>query len=148
MLITCLYLQCIYEILCHWKRCSKTWNSADQGCCGHLGSPFYLEIWYPWKAKDSSLKCCDVLSYYLRRLAGMINVISLFYRNWGEDRWYYLSKIMKRTQTCYFFPFCPTSTRLLFIPSTRQTLSGFLFRNQNLAQGVFPNRRWIIQGLF
>lgn len=44
------------------KECSETWNSTDQGCCAHLGSAFYLEIWCPWKRKDSSLKCWDVLS--------------------------------------------------------------------------------------
>lgn len=31
------------------KGCSKTWKSADQGFCVHLGSAFYLEHVYPWK---------------------------------------------------------------------------------------------------
>lgn len=63
---------------------SKIQNSADQGCCAHLGSAFYLELWYPWTAwgaKGSSQKCCDVVSQYLNRSVVTLRSISLFYRN-------------------------------------------------------------------
>lgn len=101
---TGLYFQwaCIYEMVYPWKRrdVPKPETLLTKMCCAHLGSAFYLKICYPWKTKDSSLQCCDVLSQYLNRLPVIINTIPLFYRNWGEDRWYYLSKIRKRTQTC------------------------------------------------
>lgn len=150
VLKTGLHLQwtCIYEMVYPWKRrdVSKPETLLTKMCCAHLGSAFYLKIWYPWKTKDYSLQCCDV--QYLNRLPVIINTIPLFYRNWGEDRWYYLSKIRKRTQTCYFFPLCPTSKRPHCIPSTSKTMFSFIFRNQNLARGVFPNRKWIIQEVF